>query len=248
MAFGGVQVPRTLLCVNVSHVAALRAARGGNEPDPVEAARICTKTGCNSVAVRLREDRHHIQDRDVFAIRNAIPINGNFYVEIALSNEIVDIATRVKPNRITIVPEKKEDMTPKGGLDVRKNMVEIKNAVESFHGQDISVSLFVEPDIETIELSKECGADFVEIHTGAYSNAADKAEIDKEIEKIYSASEHAARIRIKANAGCGLNYENVRPLLHARELLEVNIGHAIISRSDSVGLSRAVEEMMAILD
>jgi len=248
MAMGGVQIPRTLLCVNVSHIAASRTARGGSEPDPVEAARICAKTGCNSIAVRLREDRNHIQDRDVFAIRNAIPTNGNFYVEIALSNEIVDIITRVRPSRITIVPEKKEDMTPGGGLDVRKNMFEIKNAIESFHGQGIPVSLFVEPDIETIEFSKECGADFVEIHTGAYSNAVDKAEIDKEIEKLYSASEHAARIRIKTNAGCGLNYKNVRSLLHARELLEVNIGHAIISRSDSVGLSTAVEEMMAILD
>jgi pyridoxine 5-phosphate synthase len=248
MAFGGVQVPRTLLCVNVSHVAALRAGRGGSEPDPVEAATICAKTGCNSIAVRLREDRRHIQDRDIIGIRKAIPINGKIYIETALSREMVDIAKKARPDRVTIVPEKKEEMTAKGGLDVRKNMLAIRNAIESLHDHGISVSVFIEPDIETVELSRECGADYIEIHTGADADAVDKPEIDRQIELIYKASEHAARIRIKTNAGYGLNYKNVVPLLHAKELLELNIGHAIISRSDSVGLSRAVEEMMEILD
>jgi pyridoxine 5-phosphate synthase len=248
MAMGGVQVPRTLLCVNVSQIAVLRTARGGNEPDPVEAARISAKTGCNSVAIRLHTDRRHVQDRDVLAIRKAIPENGKFYVEIALTDEMMDIAKRIRPSRVTIVPEKKEDMTPQGGLDVRKNMAGIKSAVESFRDQGIEVSLFVEPDIEMIDISKECGADVVEFHTGAYSSAVDKTVIEREIDRIYRASAHAADIRIQINAGYGLNYGNVAPLLHARELLELNIGQAIISRADSVGLSTAVEEMMAILD
>ncbi|OPX96381.1 MAG: Pyridoxine 5'-phosphate synthase [Syntrophorhabdus sp. PtaB.Bin047] len=248
MAMGGVQIPRTLLCVNVTQVAVLRTARGGERPDPVEAARICAKTGCNSVAIRLHTDRRHVQDRDVVAIRKAIPENGKFYVEMALTDEMMDIAKTVRPSRVTIVPEQKEDMTSQGGLDVRKNMAAIKKAVELLHDQDIQVSLFIEPDIETIDLSKECGADVVEFHTGAYSSAVEGTAIDREIDRIYRASAHAADIRIQINAGYGLNYGNVAPLLHARELLELNIGQAIISRADSVGLSTAVEEMMAILD
>lgn len=246
MAYGGVQVPRTLLCVNVSHVAELRAARGGSGPDPVEAAAICVKTGCNSIAARLYEDRRYIQDGDVFAIRKAV--TGKFNLEMGLSNEIAGIAKEARPDRITIFPEKKEQMTAKGGLDVGKNMPRIKDAVELFHDQGIKVSLLVEPDVETVELSKESGADFIEIHTGAYCNAASKAEIDKEIERIYSASERAVKLEIRINAGIGLNYKNVAPLVNSPELLEVNIGHAIISRSEAVGLEKAVQEMLEILD
>lgn len=248
MAMGGVQVPRTLLCVNVTQVAVLRTARGGRKPDPVEAARICAKTGCNSVAVRLHGDRRHVRDRDVLAIRKAIPENGRFYLEIALTDEMLGMAKKVRPSRVTIMPEEKEGTTLEGGLDVRKNMASIKRAVEFLHGQDVQVSLFIEPDIETIDASKECAADVVEFHTGAYSSAVDKDAIDREIDRIYRASAHAADIRMQINAGCGLNYGNVAPLLHARELLELNIGRAIIERADSVGLSTAVEEMMAILD
>ena len=248
MAFGGVQVPRTLLCVNVSHVAALRTARGGKEPDPVETARICAKIGCNSIAVRSREDRRHVKDRDVLAIRQAIPENGKVYLEIALSRELIDFARRVRPSRVTIVPEKNDDMTPERGLDVKENAREIKNAVKALGKEDIPVSLFIEPDMEMIDLSKECGARFIEINTSAYSNATEKTDIYREIDRIYKASERAAEIRIRINAGCGLNYTNVAPLVHAKELLEVNIGRAIIERADSVGLSIALEEMMAILD
>ncbi len=248
MAMGGVQIPRTLLCVNISHVAQLRARRGNSTPDPVEAATICTNMGCKSIAVHLSADRRFIKDEDVFAIRSRMPINGNFRIEICLSDEMIDLAKRVKPDRVTIVPEKKDDMMPGGGLDVRKNPAVIKNAVGSFHDQGMAVSLFIEPDIEAIDFAKECGADFIEISTLPYSSAADKTGIDKEIDRIYKASDHAADIRIMINAGRGLNYKNVVPLLHARELLELNIGHAIISRSDSVGLSKAVQEMMHILD
>jgi len=248
MAMGGVQVPRTLLCVNVSHVGVLRTARGGREPDPVETARICAKVGCNSVAVRLRSDRRHIEERDIFGIRKAIPFNGKYYLEIALSDGIIDVARRLRPNRVIIVPEAREDMTAGGGLDVRKNMRSIGNVVEALDIEDIEVSLFVDPDPETIDLSRECGAKYVEINTAAYSKATDGNGIAEEIDRIYRACERASEIRIMANAGYGLNYENVTPLLHAKELLELNIGRAIISRSESIGLSGAVEEMMAILD
>ena len=244
MAMGGVQPARTLLCVNVSRAAGLRAELSGNVPGPVEAAAICTQMGIKSIAVRLREHRRNIEDRDVFSIRNAMPINGSFYLEIALSDPMIDIAKQLKPDRVTIVPEKEEEMTPNGGLDVRKNLAGIRNAVELFHDLGIPVSLFIEPDTETIDLAKECEADYIEICTGAYSNAANEAERDKEIDRIY----RAADIRIKINAGGGLNYENVSSLVHARELLELNIGHAILSRSDSAGLSKAVQEMLDILD
>ena len=248
MAMGGVQTPRTLLCVNVSHAAKLRAELGGSVPDPVEAAAICTQMGCKSIAVRLREDRRYMTDRDVFAIRKAKPINGNFYVEIALSDEMIKIAKRLRPDRVTIVPEKEDEMTPNGGLDVRKDPARIRDAVNLFHDQGIPVSLFVEPDRDAIDLAKECGADFIEICTGAYSGAADVAATDAEIDRIYRAAEYAAHIGMKINAGHGLTYTNVEPLLHARELLELNIGHAILSRSEGAGLSKAVQEMMDILD
>ncbi len=248
MAYGGVQVPRTLLCVNVSHVATLRAARGGKEPDPAEAAKISAKIGCNSIAVRLREDRRHIKDSDVLAIRQAIPENGKVYLEIALSRELIDFARRVRPSRVTIVPQNKEAVPHCRGLNVAENIQEIRNAVEIFNKEDIAVSLFIEPDMEMIDLSKECGARFIEINTSAYSKATEKTDIDREIDRIYRASEHAAEVKIRINAGCGLNYTNIAPLVHGKELLEVNIGRAIIERADSVGLPIALEEMMAILD
>ena len=235
-----------LLCVNIDHIATLREAQGGNEPDPAECAVLCEKAGCDGITVHLREDRRHIQDRDVFALKHVI--RGKFNLEMALSDEIINIAQKVKPNQITIVPEKREEITAEGGLDVRKNMLKIKDTVKLFHDQNILVSLFIEPDIETIELSRECGADFIEINTGTYCNAVLKTGIDKEIDRIYSAANHAVKVGIKVSAGHGLDYKNITPVLYARALEEVNIGHSIISRSAFVGLSRAVKEMLEILD
>jgi pyridoxine 5-phosphate synthase len=235
-----------LLCVNIDHIAVLRELRGGNEPDPIESAVICEKSGCDGITAHLREDRRHIQDRDVFAIKDVI--RGKFNLEMALSDEIISIAEKVKPNQVTIVPEKREEITPEGGLDVRQNEAKIKDTVKLFHDQNTLVSLFVEPDVETIELSKECGADFIEIHTGGYCNAVRKGGIDREIDRIYSAANHAVKVGIRVSAGYGLNYRNITPVLKARALEEVNIGHSIISRSLSVGLSKAVVEMLEILD
>ncbi len=235
-----------LLFVNVDHIATLREARKGNEPDPAQCALMCERGGCDGITVHLREDRRHVRDRDVFAIKDVI--RGKFNLEMALSDEIINVGKKAKPYQITIVPEKREEITTEGGLDVRTNMLKIKDTVKLFHDHNVLVSLLVEPDIEAIELSKESGADFIEIHTGTYCNAVDKTQIDKEINRIYSAANHAVKVGIKVSAGHGLDYKNIMPVLYARALEEVNIGHSIVSRSLSVGLSKAVEEMLDILD
>lgn len=235
-----------LLGVNVDHIAALRQARGGNEPDPVEGALICEKNGCGIITVHLREDRRHIQDRDVFTIKDVI--HKKFNLEIALSDEVITTAKKVKPNQVTIVSEKREEITTEGGLDVRKYVPKIKDTVKLFHDQNTLVSLFIEPDIDTIDFSKECGADFVEINTGTYCTAVEKIVADKEISRIYSAANHAGKVGLKVNAGHGLNYNNIIPVLNINGLAEINIGHSIISRAVFVGLSQAVQEMLDILD
>ena len=235
-----------LLCVNIDYIATLKEARGGNEPDLIESAVICEKSGCDGITVHLREDRRYIQDRDVFALKDVIC--GEFNLRVALSDEIIGIAKKLKPNKIIIVPEKTGEMTAGGGLDVGTNMPKIKDTVKLFHDQNILVSFSIEPDMETIELSKECEADFIEIHTGTYCNAVHKTEIDKEIDRIYSAANQAVKNGLKVSAGHGLDYDNIMPVLKARALEEVHIGHSIISRSVSVGLPEAVKKMLEILD
>ncbi len=235
-----------LLFINIDHMAMLRGARGGNEPDPVEAAVICEQGGCDGITVYVGKDRRHIQDRDVFSIKDVI--RGKLNLEMPLSDETINIGKKVRPYQVIVVPEKREEIATGGGLDVRTNMLKIKDTVKLFHDQNILVSLSVEPETEAIELSKESGADFVEIHTGAYCNAVDKTQIDKEIERIYGAANHAVEVGIKVSAGHGLTYGNIMPVLKARALEQVNIGHSIILRSASVGLSKAVEEMLDILD
>lgn len=248
MAFGGVQTPRTLLCINLSHVAEFRAEQGGRGLRPVEAAAIATKMGCKSIAVYLREDRHYLHDSDVIAIRESMPINGKFYLEIPRDDEMIRAAVAIRPDRITIIPRREEEMTANGGFDVRKNLAAVRNAVRLFGDQGIPVCLPVEPDIDAISLAKESGADVIQIHTERYSKAVEKIDIANEIDKIYRAAEHAADIRIKINAGRGLDYDNVAPLFNAKELLELNIGRAILSRAASVGLPKAIQDMMDLLD
>ncbi|MCX5811134.1 MAG: pyridoxine 5'-phosphate synthase [Proteobacteria bacterium] len=235
-----------LLFVNIDHIATLREARRGNESDPAEYAVMCEKGGCDGIMVSLRKDRRYMQDGDIFAIKDVI--RGKLNLEVALSGEMFDIALKIKPNKIIVIPENREEITAEVVLDVKTNMLKIKDTVKLFHDQNILVSLLVEPDIEIVELSKECGADFIEIHTGKYCNTIDKTDIDKEIDRIYTAADHAVKVGIKVGAGHGLTYKNIMPVLYARALEEVNIGHSIILRSLSVGLSKAVEEMIDILD
>jgi pyridoxine 5-phosphate synthase len=234
-----------VLCVNIDHIATLREARGGNYPDPVEGAILCEKSGCDGITAHLREDRRHIQDKDVFELRKTV--KGKFNLELALSDEIIEIAKKIKPDQVTIVPEKREEITTEGGLDVRKNKNKITDTVKLFHDLDILVSLFIEPEKDVVEISKECGADFIEIHTGTYCNAVRKTDLDKEIDRIYSAANHAIKTGIRINAGHGLNYANIQPVLKTPGLEELNIGHSIISRSVFVGLEYAVREMLELM-
>ncbi|MFH0976420.1 MAG: pyridoxine 5'-phosphate synthase [Spirochaetota bacterium] len=234
-----------LLCVNIDHIATLREARGGSYPDPVEGAKICENSGCHGITVHLREDRRHIQDKDVIKLKETV--KGTFNLEMALSDEIINIAKKIKPDQVTIVPEKRKEITTEGGLDVRRNAKKISETITAFHKKNILVSLFIEPDIRAVEISKKCGADFIEIHTGSYCNAVKKTDIDKEIDRIYNAADHALNIGIKINAGHGLNYSNIKPVIKIPGLVELNIGHSIISRSVFTGLSDAVKQMLELI-
>lgn len=236
----------SLLYVKIDPIAILREALGENEPDLVACALMCEKSGCDGITLHLREDRRYIHDKDVLALKESIP--GKFNLEIPLSDELIGVAKKVRPNQITVVPENVEERTTGRGLDVRGNMTKIMDTVKIFHDQDIMVSLCVEPNPEAIELSRECEADFIEIHTCKYCSALDKTETDKEIDRIYSAADHAVKIGIKVSAGQGLNYKNILPVLKARALEQVTIGHSIISRSVIVGLSQAVKEMLEIME
>ncbi len=234
------------LCVNVDHIATLRQARGGNEPDPIQGAIICEEHGAAGITVHLREDRRHIQDHDVYALRKVV--KGKFNLEMALSDEIIDIALKVKPDQVTLVPEKRQEITTEGGLDVKTHFKRICEIVSLFHQENILVSLFIEPDEEAVKLSKESGADFIELHTGTYCNAREKDDIEKQKNKLFHAAKIATTIGIRVNAGHGLNYINTAPILRMPGLEELNIGHSIISRSIFTGLGNAVSEMVRIIN
>ena len=232
------------LCVNVDHVATLRQARGGYEPDVIEAARVCEQCGSSGITVHLREDRRHIQDGDVAALKSTV--KGNFNLEMALSDDIILIAKKTIPTQITIVPEKRSELTTEGGLDVAANRLKIGRVIKEFHDLGVVVSLFVEPQPDTVLLSKELGADYVELHTGNYCGAAGQAAM-AEMERIHAAARAAASVGIGLNAGHGLNCTNLPPLLKAEGLHELNIGHSIVSRSVFIGLAAAVEEMLKVI-
>ena len=243
------------LCVNIDHIATVRQARGCAYPDPVEGARLCESAGAHGITVHLREDRRHIQDRDVLALRGVV--KGKYNLEMALSDDIIAIALKVRPHQITLVPEKRQEITTEGGLDVAANFARIGSVVRRFHDIGVIVSLFVEPEADVVSRSKETGADFIELHTGSFCNAADAwggelggtlpPEVGGELSRIYRAAEHAAGIGIGINAGHGLNAYNLKPVLAAAQLAELNIGHSIIARSIFVGLPAAVKELLDII-
>ena len=243
------------LCVNIDHIATLRQARGTAYPDPLEGAWLCEEAGAHGITVHLREDRRHIQDRDVFALKNIV--RGKLNLEMALSDEIIAIAKKVIPAQVTLVPEKRRELTTEGGLDVAGNFDRIKSAVRELHDAGIIVSLFIEPERDAVSRSKETGADYIELHTGAYCLKADTCaqelskklppEAEGELARIFMAAEHACEIGIGLNAGHGLNHNNLKPVLSARGLDELNIGHSIIARSIFLGLAGAVKELLAII-
>jgi pyridoxine 5-phosphate synthase len=243
------------LCVNIDHIATLRQARGTAYPDLLEGARLCEEAGAHGITVHLREDRRHIQDRDVYGLKKTV--RGKFNLEMALSDEIIAIARKVIPGQITLVPEKRQELTTEGGLDVAGNFDRIRSVVRQFHDIGVIVSLFIEPARDTVYRSKETGADYIELHTGTYCTRADEGgqglnrelstHAESELERIYRAAEHACEIGIGVNAGHGLNHYNLKPVLSAKGLDELNIGHSIISRSIFLGLTGAVQELLAII-
>ncbi|MCM8762228.1 MAG: pyridoxine 5'-phosphate synthase [Candidatus Omnitrophica bacterium] len=233
------------LGVNIDHIATLRQARHSQSPDPVYAAFICELAGCDSIVCHLREDRRHIQDRDVYLLKQVVKTRLN--LEMALSEEIVKIALDVKPHQVTLVPEKREELTTEGGLDVIKNFEKIKKNVKRFHNAGIKVSLFIEPEENQILKSKETGAEFIEIHTGRYAEAKAEEDMQKELEKIVRATDYAISIGIRVNAGHGLDYHNTGPICRIKEIEELNIGYSIICRAVFVGLETAIREMLDII-
>ncbi len=233
------------LGINIDHVATIRQARGISEPDPVAAAVLAELAGADGITIHLREDRRHIQDRDVFLLRQIIKTRMN--LEMALAPEIIAIAEEVKPESVTLVPEKREELTTEGGLDVIGQQSMVENAVRRFHDRDIIVSLFIDPDPDQVNVSSQVGADFIEIHTGRYCNAETASEREQEFKNIETACVLARNFNLGVNAGHGLNYRNVQPIATIPGIYELNIGHSIIGRAVLVGLERAVREMKALL-
>lgn len=246
MPMGGIYGARTLLCVKLDHVAELRQARSSDGFDPAVYAATCDRKGCKGVSAHLGRDRRYMSVEDVHGIKDAI--RGEFNLEIGLSDEMIGLAREVRPHIVTIVPEMKEETTPGGGFDVKTHLSGIRDAVRLLHDDGIQVSILIDPDIEALEYSKECAADRVEICMAGYCDARRKDEIDKEIRKVCAAVNHAAGMRLRVTAGRKLDYTNIEPLLDAAGLTEVHIGRAIISRSVEVGLSRALDDMLEILE
>jgi len=233
------------LCINIDHVATLREARGGMEPDPVTAAHICELVGADGIVCHLREDRRHINDRDLRVLRESIKTKLD--LEMAATEEIVAIAIETLPELVTLVPERREELTTEGGLDVRGHRHSLHDAVKKLQAHEIEVSLFVDPVREQIEASKDVGADKIEIHTGEYANARNEREQRERLLIVRDAARIARDLGLGVNAGHGLNYLNIIPFREIGEIEEVSIGHAIISRAVFVGLERAVKEMLALV-
>jgi pyridoxine 5-phosphate synthase len=233
------------LGLNVDHVATVRQARGGAEPDPVTAAAIGELAGAEGITIHLREDRRHIQDRDLELLRQTVKTRLN--LEMAATAEMVAIASRIRPEQCTLVPEKRQELTTEGGLDVIANFQSVQSAVHSLQQAGIIVSLFVDPNPEQISAAKKTGAEAIEIHTGAYAEARDQASRDKELAAIREAVGLGNELGMTVHAGHGLNYVNIAPLADMPGIEEFNIGHSIIARAVLVGLDRAVREMVALI-
>jgi len=234
------------LGVNIDHVATLREARKTVEPDPIIAASIAELAGADSIVAHLREDRRHIQDRDLKILRKIVKTKLD--LEMASTPEMMKSALYFKPDLVTLVPERREELTTEGGLEVNLNIEGIKRAVKLLHDADIVVSLFIDPDIDQVKASHKVDADYVEINTGRYSEARSPQDIEAEYAKVLNAVKIAEKLRLRINAGHGLNYKNVSRIAAIPEISELNIGHSIISRSVFVGMERAVREMKEILD
>ena len=230
-----------LLGVNIDHIATLRNARGGVEPSPILAADICEQNGATSITTHLREDRRHIKDDDIYTLIKTLKTKLN--LEMAMADDIQKIALEIKPHSICLVPEKRQEVTTEGGLDVAGQLDKVTEFIKPLLDAGIIVSLFIDPAIEQVEASKKTGAQFIEMHTGAYAEAYGTDNEEIEFQKLKNSAIHAQKIGLKVNAGHGLNYNNVHRMHEIDGLYELNIGHSIVSRAVFTGLAEAVQKM-----
>jgi len=232
------------LGVNIDHIATLRQARGTSYPDIIEAAFLVEEAGANAITIHLREDRRHIQDQDVYELRKSIKTRMN--LELAATNEMVKIACDVHPEDVCVVPEKREELTTEGGLDVVGQFERIKKATQQLSTENIRVSLFIEPNIEHVKRVLDIGAPVIELHTGTYANASGE-EQQKELERIIEATEFAHNQGIHVNAGHGLDYANTTAIAQIPQMRELNIGHSVVARAVFVGISKATRQILEVM-
>lgn len=234
-----------LLGVNIDHIATLRNARGTDYPNPVHAADIAERAGADGITIHLREDRRHIKDDDVYRLKHTI--NTRMNLEMAVTDEMLAIAAKVLPEFCCLVPEKREELTTEGGLDVAGNLTKIQHACSQLAEQNTLASLFIDADQAQIEAALEAGAPYIEIHTGQYAEARTEHEAQLELAKLIEGIEYADRLGLKVNAGHGLHYHNVGPIAAIEQVIELNIGHAIIARAAFDGLAKAVSDMRDLM-
>jgi pyridoxine 5-phosphate synthase len=233
------------LGVNIDHIATLRQARGTRYPSLIDAAKICESSGADSITLHLREDRRHIQDQDVEELKFSLTTKMN--LEMAATDEMLEIATKILPEDCCLVPEKRQELTTEGGLDVLSQLGRIKEVCSELSINNIKASLFIDPDNYQIEAAVECGAPIIEIHTGHYADASSAAEMQKELQKISEACAYAHSLGLQVNAGHGLTLENTKAIAEINSVVELNIGHSIISRALFVGLGAATSEMKQLI-
>jgi pyridoxine 5-phosphate synthase len=233
------------LGVNIDHIATLRQVRGTRYPSLIDAAKICESSGADSITLHLREDRRHIQDQDVEELKFSLTTKMN--LEMAATDEMLEIATKILPEDCCLVPEKRQELTTEGGLDVLSQLGRIKEVCSELSTNNIKASLFIDPDNYQIEAAVECGAPIIEIHTGHYADASSAAEMQKELQKISEACAYAHSLGLQVNAGHGLTLENTKAIAEINSVVELNIGHSIISRALFVGLGAATSEMKQLI-
>ncbi len=231
--------------LNVDHIATLRNARAETQPDPVTFALMAEQFGVDGIVVHLREDRRHINERDVRLLRELITTKLD--LEMATVPEIIEIACDVQPELATIVPEKRQELTTEGGINVIDNISHLGKTIQTLHSAEVPVSLFIEPDINQIDAAAEINADFIEIHTGNYANAVSEEDIFDELERVRVAAKHAKKLGLGVNAGHGLDYINMKEFIAIEDIDEVSIGHAVIARAIYVGVEKAVKEMLNLV-
>ncbi len=240
---------RIRLGVNIDHVATVRNARRTFEPDPVHAAVIADLAGADQITLHVREDRRHVNERDLKLIKELIHSRVN--LEMAITKEMIELALKVKPHQTTLVPEKRQEITTEGGLDVVGNFEKVKEAVSKLKKAGITVNVFIDPEEEQIRKAKEAGADAVELHTGAYAEAFaenDEEKVKKELIRIKKGAKFAKEIGLRVYAGHGLTYKNVRPIAQIEEIEELNIGHSIVANAILLGMKEAVEKMVRLIN